>query len=112
MIMLQNFQQVNKNKENMFIRFVWFLRKLRKYKEIIDLYYCLIFMVLSRDMFQVSRKKKKFVKPQNEEKFKFQSRIFGLRILEFHAIDYYECKFYQDRDCLVGIFGTRCCKAM
>jgi hypothetical protein len=52
------------------------------------------------------------VKPQNEEKFKFQSRIFGLRILEHHAIDYYECKFYQDCDYLVDIFGTRCCKSM
>jgi hypothetical protein len=52
------------------------------------------------------------LKPQNEEKFKFESQIFGMRILEFHVIDYYECKFYQDCDCLVGIFGIRYCKSM
>jgi hypothetical protein len=45
------------------------------------------------------------VKPQNEEKFMFESQIFGLRVLEFHVIDYYECKFYQDCDCLVGILA-------
>jgi hypothetical protein len=53
-----------------------------------------------------------FVNPQNEEILKFQSRIFGMRILELHVIDYYECKFYQDCDCLVGIIGARFCKAM
>jgi hypothetical protein len=130
MIMLQNCQQVNKKKKKMFTHFAWFLRKLRKYKEIIELYYCLIFMVLSRDMFQVKLSGRQvkchiyiyvymcvcvcvyIVKPQNEEKFMFESQIFGLRVLEFHVIDYYECKFYQDCDCLVGIFGTRCCKSM